>query len=356
MTTPRIICRDTPSIPLPTGAEGKFSLPADGWFQLTRSGELLAPLEAPGKDPVPVVQVLDASAASALLAAFAADKSTPGFAGLLVDFEHKSETDDEDTRAAMWIDDMQVREGAELWIKGRLTESGEKAITGGDYRHISPVLEYPIRDYATGERVRPVRLRSAGLTNRPRLKGMLPLSNRETASAPAAAAKPTATEPKKMNPEILTLLGLPADAAPEAVVAAIRALKEKSDQLAPVTQQRDTLLGAAVERDLDDAGLQGAARAPWKTALTTNREATLPLLASVKAAAKPAEGSAGYRVTHNRDTATPPASAPDAAEESAADKARGAKISNRASELRKTNPRLSRAQAFAKAEAELGSK
>lgn len=356
MSSARIICRDIPGMPLPTDSAGKFALPADGWFQVSRPGEVQAPLEAPGKDPVPVVQMLDASAANTVLAAFAADKATPGFSGVLVDFEHKSETDD-DTRAAMWIDDMQVREGAELWIKGRLTESGEKAIAGGDYRHISPVFEYPVRNYAPGERVRPARLRSAGLTNRPRLKGMVPLSNRDTAPASAAAAKPTtATTPDKMNPEVLTLLGLKADASPEEVVAAIRALKEKSDQLAPVTAQRDTLLGAVVERDLDDAGLQGAARAPWKTALTTNREATLPLLASVKAAAKPTEGSAGYRVIHNRDAATAPATAPDAAEESAADKARGAKIANRASELRKTNPRLSRAQAFSKAEAEIGGK
>jgi len=355
MTTPRILCRDNPSVPLPVDSAGKFALPADGWFQLSRAGELEAPLEAPGRDPVNVLQVFDAAAAATVLAAFAADRAAPGFPGLLVDFEHKSETDDEDTRAALWIDEMQVREGAELWIKGRLTESGEKAIVGGDYRHISPVLEYPIRNYSAGERVRPARLRSAGLTNRPRIKGMLPLSNRETASASAAAAKPTtATIPKKMNPEVLTLLGLKADASPEEVVAAIRALKEKSDQLAPVTQQRDTLLGAAVERDLDDAGLQGAARAPWKTALTTNREGTLPLLASVKVAKPAASGDAGYRVTHNRDTAKAPAAAPDAAEETPAAKARGAKIANRATELRKANPRLSRSQAFAKAETEIG--
>ncbi|MBK8477456.1 MAG: hypothetical protein IPL39_14480 [Opitutaceae bacterium] len=306
-----------------------------------------------------VLQVLDAAAAATVLAAFASDRAAPGFSGLLVDFEHKSETDDEDTRAAMWIEDMQVREGADLWIKGRLTTSGTTAIGGGDYRHISPVFEYPIRNYSTGERVRPARLRSAGLTNRPRIKGMVPLSNRDTAPASAAAEKPNSKPEirnQKMNPEVLTLLGLAPDASPEAVVAAIRALKEKSDQLVPVTQQRDTLLGAAVERDLDDAGLQGATRAPWKTALTTNREATLPLLASVKAAAKPAaSGDTAYRVTHNRATATAPdAAAPDAAEETPAAKARGAKISNRATELRKANPRLSRSQAFAKAETEIG--
>lgn len=355
-TTPTILCRDFSSTPLPLDPAGKFALPADGWFQLSAPGEVRAPLEAPGRDPVEVVQILDAAASAAVLGAFAADCMAPNFAGLLVDFEHKSETDDEDTRAAMWIEDLQVREGGALWIRGRLTESGERAIAGGDYRHISPVFEYPVRNYAPGELVRPARLRSAGLTNRPRLKGMVPLSNRETAPATAAAAEPNQTKKAKMNPEVHTLLGLPADAAPEAVVAAIRALKEKADQLAPITQQRDTLLGATIERDLDEAGLQGAARAPWKTALTANRDATLPLLASVKAAKPVQDANGNYRVTHNRDTATPPVGAPDAAEAASAEKSRGAKIANRASELRRADPRLSRAQAFAKAEAELGGK
>jgi hypothetical protein len=155
---------------------------------------------------------------------------------------------------------------------------------------------------------------------------------------------------KNVNKE----LGLAEDAPEASTVAEVQTIKNRAttlqSQVTALTKERDTLLTAQIERDLDDHKDVIADREAVKAQLVANRAGTLVVLGGLK---KPAKKDPPARIT-NRDGATPPEADPAAsAEETAADKSRAAKIANRASELRKTTPSLTRSQAFQKAQDEL---
>lgn len=288
-------------------ANRDFKLPADGWMQLFPFAEVPAPIETAAGRIVEVVQVLDRPAAEAVLAAFREQAARPNFGGILVDFDHFSLDPNKESRSAAWIDELQVRDDG-MWWKGRITNSGRTALEGGDYRFISPVLEFPRRDYRPGERVRPFALHSAGLTNDPRAKGGAPISNRD--GTPATAA--TATQPTMKS--VLKLLGLADDASEESALAAVQTLitnRQTADsratkaegQVTALTTERDTLLTAVVEADLDKFAPVIANRDDVKKQLIANRTGTLALLAALK---QP-EAKGNARIT-NRDAAKPPGS------------------------------------------------
>jgi hypothetical protein len=201
-----------------------FEMPADGWYQLAPFGEFLHAVAG-------VVQVVDEEACTAMAARFAADAAVANFAGLLVDFDHFSLDGERRTEAAGWIMGLEYRgpraEGgnlkpefgkpgdetaknakdanrdgkdgpssfpsgttarqspadAGLWAKIRWSDVGEEAVKGGRYRFLSPVWARSDcvdlgTDPANGrDRVRPVRLLNAAVTNDPNLKGLRALSN-----------------------------------------------------------------------------------------------------------------------------------------------------------------------------------
>ena len=328
-------------------ANRDFKLPPDGWVHLFPFGEVPAPIENPDGKEVDVIQVIDAPAAATVLASFRAEAAKPNFGGMLVDFEHFSLDPTKESRAAMWVDELDQRADG-MWAKPRITNSGKAAIEGGDYRYISPVLEFPARVYRRGDRVRPVGIFNAGLTNDPRIKGGVPLSNRQAA---------TPAERSEIQPTMKTVLnelGLADDASEQSAVAALKTIKNRATKaesdLAALKIENTELLTAQVESDLKEFETVIANRDDVKAQLIANRKGTLSLLRGLK---KPAEENETTRVT-NRSTAKTPAGAPSKEEvETAKEKARGAKISNRAAELRKLTPSLSRSAAFAKAEREL---
>lgn len=278
-----------------------FKLPADGWIQLAPFGEVRAPVEQPdGKAGPEIVQVFNRATAERLATTFNRLAAGPNFAGVLIDFDHFSCDQEKSSEAAGWIEQLAVRDDG-LWGKCRWSDTGEAALKGGRYRLFSPVLGFTPRKYSPGERVEPTALLRGALTNDPRIKGMLPISNRD--GLPAAAAQPQ-PESKPMK-DLNKALGL-VDEAPEAsALAALTLIKNRATdaegKVATLTAERDTLLGVQIERDLDQAGLKpGATREQWKTALIKNRADALPLLASLKGSA------AAYSVTHNRDQAKTP--------------------------------------------------
>lgn len=161
-----------------------FRIPEDGWYQLAPLGEF--PHGSAG-----VVQVVDAEACTAMAARFKADAAVPNFAGLLVDFDHFSLDDRARSEAAGWITDLEHRpaslEGSAaangcpgLWARIRWSDVGEESVKGGRYRFLSPVWARSDCVELGENRVRPVRLLNAAVTNDPNLKGLRPLSNAST--------------------------------------------------------------------------------------------------------------------------------------------------------------------------------
>jgi phage I-like protein len=230
---------------------------------------------------------------------------------VLIDFDHFSCDTDKSSEAAGWIEELAARDSG-LWGKCRWSDTGEAALKGGRYRLFSPVLGFTPRKYTPGERVEPTALLRGALTNDPRFKGMLPISNRD--GDPVVPAQP---QPKtKLMKDLNKALGLVEDAPEASALAALTLIKNRATEaeglVATLTAERDTLLGVQIERDLDTAGLKpGATREQWKAALVKNRADALPLLASLKGT------SSAYSVTHNRGKAkTPEGGKADGSEQS----------------------------------------
>jgi phage I-like protein len=336
------------SIPTVLIANRDFKLPADGWVQLFPYGEVPAPIENPDGKEVPVVQVLDAQAADAVVASIQEEAKKPNFGGILVDFDHFSLDPSKESRAAMWIDEAQKRDDG-CWVKQRTTNSGRTALEGGDYRFISPVLDFPAKVYRKGERVRPVGLCCAGLTNDPRIKGGVPLSNRQT----AATAERSEIQPTMKT--VLIKLGLADDASEQSAVAAVttilnRATKAEGD-LVTLQAEHGKLLDIQIDAALDKHKAVITNRDAWKAKLKADYKGTVELLDGITASTTaPVETT---RIT-NRNTAKTPAEI--AAEKATAEKenARAQRIANRATEIQQQKSTRGRVypyqQAFADAE------
>ena len=148
-----------------------FRFEKDGWAHIMPAGEF--PHAEAG-----VVQVIDRAALDAIVANFKAKTGTENFPGLLVDFDHFSMDTDKPSEAAGWV--TELRADAEgLWAKVRWTGKGEAALTGGEYRLVSPVFPKPSQcEDLGGGRIRPRELLSIALTNEPNIKGARPLTNR----------------------------------------------------------------------------------------------------------------------------------------------------------------------------------
>lgn len=137
-------------------ADGDFLMPADNLIQLVPLGEF-------GHAGSGLTQVLDAIAIETMVAQFGQDGGER-----LVDFDHESLDNNKRTQAAGWIQNLQARADG-LWGRIRWSKSGKDAVRGGDYRFISPVFLPSECEGLGNSRVRPLRLESCGLTNKPNL-------------------------------------------------------------------------------------------------------------------------------------------------------------------------------------------
>jgi hypothetical protein len=205
-----------------------FQMPEDGWYQLAPLGEF-------AHAQAGVVQVVDREACEGMVKRFNEEAGrepfdklrAERFAGVLVDFDHFSLDGEKRSEAAGWITELEARDevsgvgcqvsggengrlrnggsdgpasspaettprqspaGAGLWAKIRWSDLGEEAVKGGRYRFLSPVwarkdcVDLGPDPQSGRDRVRPVRLLNAAVTNDPNLKGMRPLSNRSQES------------------------------------------------------------------------------------------------------------------------------------------------------------------------------
>jgi hypothetical protein len=198
--------------------------------------------------------------------------------------------------------------------------------------------------------VRPLALDRLAVTNDPNNKGGKPISNRDSGTLPEAG-KPEEDQPT-MN-KLKELLGLPADATEDQIIAAVEALKapaaelpEIKNRLKAATTELATLRDAQIEGDLEAHKDVITNRDAVKAVLVANRAAGLAMLQGLKLATPAAQPE---RIT-NRSTAKTP-DALGAEQAAKADNALAAKIRNRAAEIERTE-RIPFKRAFAKAERE----
>lgn len=148
---------------------------------------------------------------------------------LPVDYEHASERkapDGDEAPAAGWITELKVRDGA-IWGKVEWTPKGAASLTGREYRYISPAFLHTKAGEIT-------ELVSAGLTNKPALTQLAELARTQ--------------EGEFMDPELLKLLGLPADASKEQALAALAAqAKARVDADAALTTSKAEVATARAE-------------------------------------------------------------------------------------------------------------
>ena len=270
-------------------SSGAFELPSDGWYQLAPLGEYPVGLEinpatglnAFGTKHASAVQVIDNHAVASMAQALVTGSE------LLIDFEHNSHDLDKSTEAAGWITKLESRaEG--LWQQPRWSDNGEAAIKGGRWRYTSPSWmpdDCEIVSNTTTElRVRPLRITDAGLTNKPNLRGLKPLSNR---AGELPTNQPTADNQNKktmLKPETITALlaafGLAADATDDQVTGAIAA--EKTEDTA-ITNRLKTLGEELADHDLAKYGdrITEATKPAWRASLLSNRAGTIALLGGI---------------------------------------------------------------------------
>lgn len=225
-------------------SNSKFEPPADGWVQVLAAGEW------PNAD-AGITQVCDGEAMKAIVDDFKDQAKQDNWPGMLLDYDHFSHQKDKPSGAAGWIDQIEQR-GEDLWAHVRFSESGEKAVRGGEYRLISPVLSGFVE--VQGERKRPTKLVRLALTNDPNIKGMEPVSNR------AGEQKPSKKErDMEYKDTLVELLGLNREATDDEITKAIADVKTEAENRAHQAEE-EALNAAPADEAVEDDGQEAMNR------------------------------------------------------------------------------------------------
>ena len=90
---------------------------------------------------------------------------------IMLDYKHDTEGE-----AAAWFEKIYLSEDQEkLWAEVEWTPNGAKAVTNKDFRYVSSDIHFNYKDNESGEKFGPTLL-GAGLTNRPVIKRMKPIT------------------------------------------------------------------------------------------------------------------------------------------------------------------------------------
>jgi hypothetical protein len=371
-----------------------FELPEDDWYQLAPLGEF--PHNGAG-----ITQLIDAAACTRMVDAFEnACGQSKNFPGLLIDFDHFSLDAEKHSEAAGWITDLTFRNsspssdlsspssGSGLWAAIRWSDTGEAAVRGGRYRFLSPVWARADCEDLGNNRLRPVRLLNAAVTNDPNLKGILPLSNRSEAlsasaplredkspsaqclafNAPSSFENASSYKNRELTPEelmkaivnaLLKKLDLPPEADAEVIQSAIENITPPGEVEALLNRAETAETKMA---DLEKAQLEADAdafldehadvienRDEVREQFIENRQLTEAVFKNLKSpepVKKPAADT--RRPLHNRDSKIKATHNRDA---QPGGEARAVKIRNRASEIMKTEG-VGYTDAFRRAEQE----
>ncbi len=206
-----------------------------------------------------IVQVCDRTAFEHVVANFSEE--------LLVDFEHDAETGGP-TTAAAWVQRVSLDDDLGLMAIFKFTDLGAEAVTQRRLRFLSPV-------WTLDEAMRPERLISVGLTNKPNLP-VRPLLNR----APGAVTVEDTKGHNTMKEQLIALLDLAEGASEEEIVAAVQAVVQRDKDAA------EAALNAEAESVADENEERIANRAEFVKFYCTNREAARAFLATLRAPCK----------------------------------------------------------------------
>jgi len=338
-----------------------FELPADDWYQLAPVGEF--PHNGAG-----ITQLIDADACSRMVSAFENARSqSENFPGLLIDFDHFSLDAEKHSEAAGWITNLKFRDTKSpgIYANIRWSDTGEAAVKGGRYRFLSPVWAKADCEDLGNNRLRPVRLLNAAVTNDPNLKGILPLSNRAS-DAPfensSTYKDPNLTQEELMKAivdALLKKLDLPPEADTDVIQSAIENITPPGDVEAllnraeaaetKITDLEKVQLEADADAFLDEHADVIDNRDEVRAQFIENRQLTEAVFKNLKAPQSvrqpPPET---HRPLHNRDSKIKATHNRDA---QAGSEARAVKIRNRASEIMKTEG-VGYTDAFRRAEQE----
>lgn len=232
----------------------------------------------------PFVQQLDEAAFGRVLDAW----TKAGSPELLIDADHTS-CEHGSTRAYGWAKNLRIESGRGLVADFAFTPAGREAVNGREYRFVSPVFNVDERGQITS-------LESVALTNTPNLPVACVLNRSETGV--------TSVEDQKGKPamdEIKSLLGLAADATPEDVAAAVKALQQK------VADAEAAALNREAEKCADENKDRIENRQAFIDLYVKNgKETATQFLAALKPPAAPATPA---QQVLNAKTVTTPASA-----------------------------------------------
>jgi len=336
------------------------------WVHIAPKGEFPGTISIPAGYDVPGFGVVDQASeveGTTVLGDAQLEAIAQRFDGdILIDYEHFSHDADKSTEAAGWGQGIRytaARDGLELetdWAAPARAQVIDKV-----YRYISPEFSGPVRYEDDTFKFYPSALTGAGLTNRPKLTTLRPVSvNRNT--------QPTTPPTMNHKAELLKRLGLP-DTASDAEIQA--ALAKDGPKETSSTKCRDTeidtlkaenkaLRDEAITLDLERFGDVIEDKEAAKELLQLNRATAVKLFTAAQAKKTADAAASGAPATRNaplyqKNRATPPDgldhfSAPDAAQEAATAKFRSIEIRAQALVIERKMP-FSAAFEAAKAEA-----
>lgn len=274
-----------------------FTPVAGGWIHLISIGE--HPWTSPD-GAVRLLQVTDSQALESILRNF--DNSHQA-GRLLIDYDHESHDLSKRTAAAGWMEKLEIRKDG-LWGLPRWSAQGQKDIEGGTYRFLSPVFNLADCEEMTPAedgtpRLRPLKLADAALTNRPNIRDLQPITNRET-------PEPSHHQPRNTmdyKQQLLRLLNLSDTASDDEISAAIEAaLSEDAVENRRISELETEL----VNRDLDYHQIQGESREAWRQILRNNRKEGLIALKHAGFEATKKSALTGAAPLHRRGNAQQP--------------------------------------------------
>ena len=244
--------------------------------QVAPFGKFEGTMHNAGKE-TPIVQNLDQAAFERII-------NAAGGKEILVDADHTS-ADGGSTRAYAWAKDLRIDNERGLLATFCFTPFGQKTIEEREYRFVSPT-------FGCSKNGEILSLTSIALTNKPNLPVACVLNSSESGV--------NNVEEEKEHPEmdeIKTLLGLGADATPEDVAAAVKALQQK------VADADAAALNAEAEKCADENADKIENRKDFVDLYVKNgKEVATAFLAALKTPAKPAEKPAQTVLNANAGT------------------------------------------------------
>ncbi|MDF3058032.1 MAG: mu-like prophage Flumu protein [Rariglobus sp.] len=271
-----------------------------GWFQLVPKGVFRIKRNEGGKTVI-YEQVVDDVAVTRMAEAFANRQATTAGYKLLIDFEHFSHDLEKSSSAAAWVNKVEARVDG-LWAQADWSDEGEAAIKNRRYRYLSPVW-LPSQVESLGpQRVRPVAVNDAGLTNKPNLGAALqPFWNRSEESISGQPANENQNNHIAMKEQLIALFGLAATASEADILAKAAAFKNRVIEADALQGKFDTLntehtafknrhkelLTVSVDRTLEEfkGVITEESKEAWKNRLTEDFTGTTALLKGIKPAA-----------------------------------------------------------------------